>query len=125
MSPTAPNTVTIGGRSIPLVWNRVARYKLSLLGHEDPGPLAAALNILWAASATAAHPAPPPFARVEDLAAALTDEEEAGAGAAVDALIAAATAEKKSSSPNGPSPASTSVSQPTNGSPSTTTQSTP
>ena len=125
MTPTTNPTATIGGRVIPLLWNRVARYRLSLLGHEEPGEYAAALDILHAASSAAAYPAPAPFARVEDLAAALTDEEEAGARAAVDSLISAATAEKKSSLMNGLSPASTSVSQPTNGSPLTTTPSTP
>lgn len=115
MTPTTNPTATIGGRVIPLLWNRVARYKLSLLGHEEPGDYAAALDILHAASAAAAYPAPPPFARPEDLAAALTDNEEQPARAAVEALVAAATAEKKSSLKNGPSPDSTSASQPMNG----------
>jgi len=115
MSPTSPVTATIGGRTLPLVWNRVARYRLSLLGHEDPGEYAATLDILHAASSAAAYPAPPPFARVEDLAAALTDEEEKGAREAVELLISSATAEKKSSSMNGPLPASTSASAQTSG----------
>jgi hypothetical protein len=101
------------------VWNRIARYRLSSLGAESPGGFAAACNILWAADPARTYSTP------EALAAAMTDDEEGPALAAVDALVSAATDEKKSSSPIGRSPESTSGSLPPSGSPLTTTPSTP
>jgi hypothetical protein len=119
MTPTPPPEVTIGGRVLRPVWNRVARYRLSSLGADSPGGFAASCNILWAADPARTYATP------EALAAAMTDGEEDAALAAVESLVAAATDEKKSSSPIGPSPGSTSESPPPSGSHSTTTPSTP
>jgi hypothetical protein len=119
MTPTTPLEVTIGGRVLRPVWNRIARYRLSSLGAESPGGFAAACNILWAADPARTYSTP------EAIAAAMTDGEEDAAIAAVDALVTAATDEKKSSSPIGQSPESTSGSPPPNGSPSTTMPSMP
>lgn len=119
MTPIPPLEVKIGGRVLRLVWNRVARYRLSSLGAESPGGFAAYCNILWAADTGRT------FATPEAVAEALTDGEEAEAMAAVDKLVADATGEKKSSSPTGPSLESTSGFPPTNGSPLATPSSTP
>jgi hypothetical protein len=101
--------VKVGGRTLQLCWNRVARYRISTLGDVDTGAFAAMLNILWAADTTRTYPSP------EAIAEVLTDEEEPAALAAVQDIITREDAKKKASSTNGPSPATTSDSPPTNG----------
>jgi hypothetical protein len=102
MSPLPPITATVGGKVLVLVRNPLSRYRYGTLGDAPVNDYAARVRIAWASDSTQSYPSP------DALAAALTDAEEPALFDAVDAMIAPPDAEKKSSSPSGHSPESTS-----------------
>lgn len=108
-TPTPPIELPVGEKTARLVWNGAARYRLSSLGDGNPTSYAAMINIIWAADSSRS------FASPIAVAEALTAEQEQAAIDAVEKIYAAATPEKKSSSVSGPTPATTSDSQPKSG----------
>lgn len=119
LSPLPPITAVVGGKTLCLVKGPLSRYRYGTLGDAPVNDYAARLRIAWSCDTAQNYPTP------EALAAALTDAEETALFDAVDALLAPLAEQKKSSSPTGPLPVSTSESQPTSGLPSTTPPSTP
>lgn len=109
MNPIPPPSPVVGGKALRLVRNAYSRYRYGTLGDAPVNDYAARIRIAWSCDTTESYATP------DALAKALTETEEPALFDAVDALLAPPDAEKKSSSPNGPSPESTSVSQPTNG----------
>lgn len=112
MHPIPPLSPVVGGKALRLVRNAYSRYRFGTLGDSPVNDYAARIRIAWSCDTAETYPTP------DALAKALTDAEEPALFDAVDALLAPPHAEKKSSSMNGPSPESTSGSQPTNGEPS-------
>lgn len=102
MSAIAPITATVGGKTLVLVRNSIAKYRFGTLGDAPVNDYAFAIRVAWA-SDTARN-----YATPEALAAALTDEEEAGLSASVAALLAPVDDQKKSSLMPGHLPESTS-----------------
>ena len=102
MNPIPPPCPVVGGKALRLVRNAYSRYRYGMLGDSPVNDYAARIRIAWSCDTTQAYASP------EALAKALADDEEAALFDAVDALLAPPDAEKKSSSPNGPSPESTS-----------------
>lgn len=109
MNPLPPPSPVVGGKALRLVRNAYSRYRYGTLGDAPVNDYAARIRIAWSCDTAETYATP------EALAKALTDAEETALFDAVDALIAPLDSEKKSSSPTGPSPESTSASQPTSG----------